>query len=173
MFREQNISEAGQVKYVSPGEIVISSQNRLLISSPLGSCVAVMAYDKTTKSGGMTHVMLPGKSAGKSTRDNNKYAGNAIDNLLGLLHKQGASSKNIEVCLAGGANVLKRPDDTIAKDVVDSVLNFIKEKKLTIRATALGGFERRTASLNTEKGIACYTVGDSSKKTLWKFNNEN
>ena len=173
MFREQNISGTGQVTYVSPGEIVISSQNGLLISSPLGSCVAVIAYDKITKSGGMTHVMLPGKSSGKSTRSNNKYADDAINNLLYLLHKQGASSKNIEICLAGGANVLKRPDDTIAKDVVDSVLNFIKEKKLIIRATALGGFERRTASLNTEKEIACYTVGDSSKKTLWKFNNEN
>lgn len=155
--------------YVSSGEVAVAGHNETLISTPLGSCVAVIIYDKTTAKGGMAHVMLPGKPRRDSTVGKNKYAVHAVSHLINLLRKTGVREKDMEVCLAGGANVLQRPDDTIARDVAHSTLSVIKQNKLRVKAVSLGGTQRRTAILNTEKGEAITTIGDSGARLLWKF----
>lgn len=120
----------------------------------------------------MTHIMLPGKSLKNSKVGNNKFALDAIDNLLRLMHEAGVLTENMEICLAGGANVLKKPNDTIARDVVKSVLDIVEKKKLKIKAASLGGYARRGASLNIATGTVYYTLGDSNEKILWEFGKE-
>ncbi|NPD48298.1 MULTISPECIES: chemotaxis protein CheD, partial [unclassified Lentimicrobium] len=93
-------------KLVATGCLATGSGDGFIRSTPLGSCVAVVAYDISTKIGGMAHVMLPGKSPKDNKEDENKYAENAITNLLSELSKLGSSKQNIEICLVGGANVL-------------------------------------------------------------------
>lgn len=44
---------------VSLGEVAIGYEGDILISLGLGSCVAVVLYDPTSKIGGLAHVMLP------------------------------------------------------------------------------------------------------------------
>ena len=153
--------------YVSPGEIAISTANDILRSTPLGSCVAVILYDKIMKTGGMAHVMLPGKAETVPTDNQFKFAVDAIDRLLHLLLQAGAKRNNLEACLVGGANVLKRPDDTIARAVTNSVLETIRAVNLTVKASSLGGTERRTALLMTGEGTVYYTLGNSPRKRLW------
>ena len=63
--------------------------------------MAVIAYDKTSKTGGIAHIMLPGKSPKESKTEENKYAENAIENLLDELNKSGSKNANIEICLGG------------------------------------------------------------------------
>ena len=96
---------------MSTGCLSAGSKEGVLTSSPLGSCVAVVAYDVTTKIGGLAHIMLPGKSA---KGNNNKYAENAITNLLDKFKNLGVPKTNIEICLVGGANVLRKESDNIA-----------------------------------------------------------
>lgn len=93
---------------VATGHLATGSKNGVIRSTPLGSCVAVIAYDKTSKTGGMAHIMLPGKSPTKGKAEENKYAENAITNLISELKLLGASKTNIEICLIGGANVLRK-----------------------------------------------------------------
>ncbi len=164
--------EIAATKYIQSGEITIGSRSELLVSSPLGSCVAVMAYDARTKICGMAHIMLPCKSHKENSSYKNRYAVDAIDNLLSKLHQAGVSFENIDVCLAGGANVLKNENDTISIELSLSILRIIGEKKLKIRASSLGGYERRIASLNPETGVAYCTIGESPEMVLWEFGND-
>ncbi len=39
----------------------------------------------------------------------------------------------------------------------------------SVAASSLGGFERRSATLVINIGIAYYTIGGSSEKVLWEF----
>jgi len=156
--------------YVASGEVAISTKNEWLVSTPLGSCVAVVAYDVTTKIGGMAHIMLPGKSYSMKELDNRfHFAFDAIELLLDGLLQKGVVPENIAVCLVGGANVLKKKSDGIAIEVANSVLAIIVKKQITVHAVAMGGYERYTVSLNTGAGKVYYTVGDSPEMVLCNF----
>lgn len=160
------------LKYVTSGMLASSSQKELISTSPLGSCVAVIAYDKQTKIGGIAHIMLPGKAPPNKKNEENKYTKNAIVNLFMRLTLLGATMANIEICLVGGANVLRKENDNIAENLVSCVVDFLERLKITIKEKSLGGYERRSVSLNTATGVVCYTIGDSAEKILWNFSEE-
>jgi len=166
MHSGKQIKEHKAVQYVSTGCIVTGTKDGLLKSSPLGSCIAVIAYDISTKIGGLAHVMLPGESP---KGDDNKYAENAITNLLDELINLGTSKANIEICLVGGANVLRKENDNIANSLIKSVSKILEKKMLNVISSSLGGFERRTATLSLSSGIVSFTVGDSVEKRLYRF----
>jgi len=62
----QQIPENQTEQLIATGHLAAGSQNGIISTSPLGSCVAVVAYDKTLKTGGIVHTMLPGKSPAKN-----------------------------------------------------------------------------------------------------------
>jgi len=160
-----------RIKYIKAGETGFGINDDLLVSSPLGSCVAVIAYDVKAMTGCMAHVMLPGNAfPGRKPKDQNKYAENAINYLLNRMKYAGTDLNNLHFCLVGGANVLKKRDSFIEKDVVASIYQTLLEKKMVIKAASLGGTLRRSAKLDIETGIVYYTVGNSKEMILWKFN---
>jgi chemotaxis protein CheD len=169
-MHNKQINEHKAERFVSTGRIAIGSLDGFLTSSPLGSCVAVIAYDISTKIGGLAHVLLPGKSP---KRNNNKYAENAINNLIDELKNLGALKTNIEICLIGGANVLRKENDNIANSLIISISKTLEKKKLNVIASSLGGYERRTAKLILSSGIVNFTVGDSVETKLYQFIAEN
>jgi len=162
-------TETGATKYVSSGQVATGSKDEIITSGPLGSCVAVVAYDTKNRIGGMAHVMLSGKSHRENRNDKNKYVIDGVNNLLSKLYESGAQNPNIEICLIGGANVLRKKDDVIAESLVISVLKTISEKKMKISASSLGGFERRIARLNIKTGNVYFAIGENAEKVLWEF----
>jgi len=113
--------------------------------------------------------MLPGKSPDKNTENENKFAENAITNLLSHLYSLSVIKANLEICLVGGANILRKENNTIAQELASSVINIIRKKNLPIKATSLGGFDRRSASLDLISGIVKFTIKGGKNKILWKF----
>ncbi|MEA3504092.1 MAG: chemotaxis protein CheD [Bacteroidota bacterium] len=156
-------------KNVATGHLATGSKNGMISTSPLGSCVAVIAYDKTSKTGGIAHIMLPGKSPTEDKVEENKYAENAIENLLDELKKSGSKNANIEICLIGGTNVLRKENDTVADKLILSIFEIMEREKLRIKRTSLGGYERRTAKLYLHSGIVTFTIGDKSAAELFNF----
>ena len=82
--------------------------------------------------------------------------------------RTGANQCELEVCLVGAGNVLKKQDDTICKGNIESTTELLKKKHIPVRAAALGGTERKGVSLDVESGSIYYTEGDSREKLLWK-----
>ena len=173
MPKSKQIPENQTEQVVATGYLATGSQNGVIRSTPLGSCVAVIAYDKTSKTGGIAHIMLPGKSPTKDKAEENKYAENAIENLLDALKSLGSKKANIEICLVGGANVLKKENDTIADNLIFSIFEILEQKKLRIKKTSLSGYERRTAKLTLDTGCVTFTLGDNFEAELYHFINGN
>jgi len=125
----QQIPENQTEQLIATGHLAAGSQNGIISTSPLGSCVAVVAYDKTLKTGGIVHTMLPGKSPAK-----NKGGGKqnmpktTIENLLDTLKSLGSKKANIEICLVGGANVLRKENDTTADNLIFSIFEMMEQK---------------------------------------------
>lgn len=171
MIKHKTLMVDNQILDVDTGEIKAGKCNVTLRSSTIGSCVVIASYSLKRKVGVLAHVMVPGKSPDASR--NTKYAVDAIDELVSLMAGYGIKSGDIEVCLVGGANVLKEKNETICKNNIDSVINYLKEKKIKIKVKALGGTERRSITFDIAKGHIYYTEGESAEKLLWKVGHNN
>jgi len=70
----------------------------------LGSCVAIMFFDKSTKIRGMNHFLLP-------TTDNNnddmKYGLYSVEAMLNEMYKLGCNKNNMVAKISGGADIMQ------------------------------------------------------------------
>ena len=154
---------------VQVGKVKAAAGDGILKANALGSCIAVAAFDPVENIGAMAHVMLPGKAPEKKDNiEKTKYAVNAIETILEKMIAMGSNTDNIKAALVGGGNVLHRDDDSICRDNIESVTRFIKEKKINVVSKVLGGFERKSAILDVQRGTISYTEGNSGEKQLWK-----
>ena len=156
---------------VNTGEVKVGGEKVILRSIAIGSCIVVAAYDSKQKIGAMAHVMLPG-SAPEKTLERTRYAADAIEEMIYQMIREGADKNNIEVCLVGGGNVLKKQDDTICRDNIKSTTQLLKEKHIPVRSAVLGGTERKGVFLDVRSGTVSYTEGDEKEQPLWKPSGE-
>lgn len=152
---------------IQTGEVAVGNRNVIIKSSGIGSCIAVITIDATHGIGGIAHIMLPGK-APENNSEQNKYCINAIDSLLSLMLEAGAIHENIVTCIAGGANVLQRPDDNICEANWLAVKTYLKSKELPIIKESIGGFKRRRVTLDIENNCFFCAQGDDSEKLLFR-----
>jgi len=153
---------------VQTGQVKADKGNVILQSKAIGSCVAIVGYDATKSIGALAHVMLPGAAPAKKSVEKTKYAANAIDAIVNKMGKLGSKKDDIEVFLVGGGNILKREDDTICKDNIESILDLLAKKRLKVKAQALGGTARRSVSLDVEHGIVSCAEGNGNQTELWR-----
>jgi len=169
MCNSNQITQNQAEHLAATGHLATGTKSGIIRTSPLGTCVAVIAYDKTSKTGGIAHTMLPGKSPTKDKKEENKYAENAIENLLDELKSLGSKKANIEICLIGGANVMRKENDATADNLILSIFEILERKKLNIKKTSLGGYERRTAKLCLHSGMVSFTLGNNRETELLNF----
>jgi len=153
---------------VQTGEVKAGGKDTIFKSAAIGSCVVIAAYDSEKKVGALAHVMLPGAVPEGKIFQRTRYAADAVDEMISRMTDLGTNKYNIEVCLVGGGNVLKREGDTISQENITSVVKLLNEKYVKIRAKAVGGTDRRSISLDVKEGTVHYTEGDAKEKLLWE-----
>ncbi|WP_434521209.1 chemotaxis protein CheD [Halorubrum sp. AS12] len=148
---------------VGVGELAVTSDDAILTTSGLGSCVAVALADERAGVRGLLHAMLPAGD-GRTTAVSRpaKYVDTGIDSLIAALDDAGADPRRLEARVAGGAEMLDLTDAVgprnvervgevldaagvpiVASDVGDAVgrtVRFGPNGRLVIRAA--DGFER-------------------------------
>ncbi len=153
---------------VSTGEVKVCALSGRLRANALGSCVAISVYDRARKVGGMAHVMLPGRSpANKSHNGRTRYLDDALAALLEAVGADHADPCAMEVCVAGGANVLRREGDNIGDENAAAALAGLEAQRIPVAAASTGGTRRRTMTLHLADGRVTHTVGDSAELLLW------
>lgn len=87
------------------GEFAVGSDNdQIAFKTLLGSCVAIMFYDKVTKIKGMNHFLLPKTN---NTNDDMKYGLYSVEAMLNEMYKQGCSKSNMVAKISGGADIMQ------------------------------------------------------------------
>jgi len=150
------------------GYVCVSSGNKILRTSPLGSCIAVVTYDTASGIGGLIHIMLPGEAPADEGMKN-RYAKDALRYLVGEIEDMGLQPHTFSYVVAGGANVLKERHRPVSDIIVHSVLGEMKNMLLNIVKKSVGGFDRRVVALDLNSGIVYETVGDSERRILFKY----
>ena len=172
IFRRPNAAEPdgegemNEIIDINTGQIAVRGGRCVLRAMALGSCIAVAAYDSRARIAGMAHIMLPGGTPQQGANDP-RYAVYGIGALLDRMIEAGCDLGAIEVCLVGGGNVLRNERDSICGDNIRSVTAVLQDKNIPIRASVLGGNDRKSAFMDAETGRVSFTEGNGAERVLW------
>ena len=87
------------------GEFAVGNDiEEIAFKTLLGSCVAIMFYDKVKKIKGMNHFLLPKTN---NTNDDMKYGLYSVEAMLNEMYKLGCSKNNMCAKISGGADIMQ------------------------------------------------------------------
>ncbi len=136
-----------EVVTIHPGEYFATGEDRI-ISTVLGSCIAVALFSPAARFGGLNHFMLPGEvNAREFVRsDNAKYGMYAMELLINELMKLGARRADLKAKVFGGGAVLHFADGSTTKipqGNIDFAFEYLEKEGIPILASDVGGREPR------------------------------
>lgn len=132
-----------QAVKVLPNEYYVTNEN-MMISTVLGSCVAACIHDPVTGVGGMNHFMLPEGDMQSPASATMRYGAFAMEVLINELLKAGASRDRLEAKVFGGGAVLAAMQQmNIGERNGQFVLNYLKTEGIPVKAQDLGDVHAR------------------------------
>lgn len=125
---------------VVQGSFRVSSEPDLILTTILGSCVAVCLHDPVASIGGMNHFLLPEGRLG--TEGNVRYGVHAMELLINALLRGGASRGRLVAKAFGGARMAAGFRD-IGEGNILFTREFLAREGLPLVAESLGGTRAR------------------------------
>ena len=144
-----------QIIDVPMGEMKTASNNHILRSSGIGSCIVITLYDPLKKIGALAHPILA-ENIGKSTEHPLRFIDNAIDAMISALEKLGAVKINLEAKIVGGANMFKVFDknpESIGIQNAEAAKKKLEKEGIKIIANDTGGNVGRSVTFDLETGL--------------------
>lgn len=147
-----------------------------LATLALGSCVAVAAFDRRTRVGGLLHILLPDSALDpdKAKRSPGVFADTGLDFLWSQLQTAGAALSRLEIRLAGGASINGAPNyGDIGASNVAAVRRWLASAGAHVVGEQVGGTDPRSVRLdlstgrfwNCSPGKAPVTIGPESQRS--------
>lgn len=145
---------------VVQGEFIISDLPGDLLSTVLGSCVAVCLYDPKRRIGGMNHFLLP---FGQETATDRpvRYGLFAMESLINDLMKAGAVRSRLEAKVFGGARISADLRD-IGGTNAAFAREFLATEGISCTGESLGGENARRVVFRPSSGHARMLIVPSS-----------
>ena len=100
------------------GEQSVVTEPDVMISTLLGSCIAVCLHDGIARIGGMNHFLLgePGADQQVSPQDMQRYGIHSMELLINGMMRAGASRSRLRAHIYGGATIIAGLGDIGAKN---------------------------------------------------------
>jgi len=135
------------------GENHVSGDPGVVISTLLGSCVAVCLQDPVAHVGGMNHFLLgePGKDDTVSQGNMQRYGVHAMELLINALMGKGAVRSRMRAHLYGGANIIAGLG-SIGSSNAAFARRFMETEGIAIGHCDLGGTHARKVEFMPYEG---------------------
>lgn len=131
----------------------VSEAPNRLITLGLGSCVGIAIYDKKTKKGGLSHIMLPDSTFFTREMKPEKFADLALPLMVEEISKN-KINRNLVAKIAGGASMFNFSDNGasggIGQKNILAVEQKLKEMGIPILGSNTGGNKGRTMIVDLE-----------------------
>ncbi|MCX5810587.1 MAG: chemotaxis protein CheD [Proteobacteria bacterium] len=133
---------------ISPGEYYVSNEE-VLITTLLGSCVSACLYDPYNKISGMNHFLLSSRRYSRDMpvciTEAGRYGVHSMELLLNEMWKQGAERGNLKAKVFGGGSVLKTIDSpasnyfAVGEVNIRFIREFLQNENIPLISSDLGG----------------------------------
>ena len=140
--------------YLHPGQLHASA-DPCTITTILGSCVAVCLFDRARGVGGANHYLLPYHAGHDQASP--RFGNVAVQSLLARVLALGASRRDLEAKLFGGACVLeafRTGDSHLGAKNVDAARALLRAEGIPVRAEDVGGSRGRKLVFHVDDGSA-------------------
>ncbi len=166
------------VSLVPSGSYLISKGKPAVLQADLGTCVGVAVWDRTSRVGGLLHLLLPEPPGSDVPYEPATYATTGLPLFLERLVAEGAKKNHLEACVAGGALMGRVSQLDLNLDIggrtADIVNTILAEEQIPIRQSELGGYFTCRLSLNLQTwettiepfGIATDSANATSSERL-------
>lgn len=159
---------------VGMGELYVADNKKdAVLSTFVGSCIALCLYDPQSRIGGMAHIMLPENSGRNPSGDESaaKYADEALDNTLKMMAEKGALSGRLVAKIAGGAKIFSHEgsgDDmfSIGSRNAESIKKLLTQKGIKIAGEDIGLNHGRWVRFNLNSGQVVVSMRNAGEKVL-------
>jgi chemotaxis protein CheD len=146
MFKHSVSQFEQELITIHPGEYFATTDDTI-ISTVLGSCVAVGLFDAELRAGGLNHFMLPGDFGNRDLirSPNAKYGMYAMELLINDLMKLGARRSSLRAKVFGGGAVLRIAGEStkIPASNIDFAFEYLAKEGIPVIASDVGGEEPR------------------------------
>ena len=139
--------------YLKPGQICIADRPTV-VSTVLGSCVAVTMFSPKFGIGGICHALLPRNPFSHDT-DTFRYVDSSLLYMLERFAMMGVKKEEIELKIVGGAEMLDQLGKkrlTIGRQNIETALAVLRREDLGFHASDVGGSLGRKIRFHTHTG---------------------
>ncbi|MGQ0640338.1 MAG: chemotaxis protein CheD [Gemmatimonadaceae bacterium] len=137
----------------------------MLHSHGLGSCVAVVLYDRETRTAGLAHILLPNDTYSRDRSRPAKFANTAVPHLIAEMHRAGAGQR-LTARLVGGAAMfgalLSNSGINMGARNIAAVRSALGRAGIVITGEDVGGDVGRTVYMDVADGsvtVICINRG--------------
>lgn len=128
----------GRTVNVLQGDFFVTTDDGVMITTILGSCVAACMYDPVAKVGGLNHFLLPGEANPSRSSSAESYGVHLMELLVNGLLKKGARRERLAAKLFGGARTVAGLSDIGARNA-DCAKRFLELEGIAFLGGSLGG----------------------------------
>lgn len=141
------------------GEHAVVSEPETMITTLLGSCVAVCLHDAVARIGGMNHFLLgePGPDDGVGLHDMQRYGVHAMELLINAMLGRGAARERLRAQLYGGANIIAGLG-AIGTGNAAFARRFLATERIPVGHADVGGTQARKVEFLAHEGKARSTA---------------
>lgn len=140
--------------YVQPGELFVSTRPTV-VTTVLGSCVAVCLFDPRRSHGGLNHYLLPHGESG--TPRSRRFGTVAITELIDALVARGSQPSDLLAKVFGGGDVLdafRQGDDSLGARNVEAAYSVLQQQRIPVVSQDVRGQRGRKLIFHTHDGNA-------------------
>lgn len=142
---------SAKIMTVVQGDYAVSSDPDVIMSTVLGSCIAVCLFDAEAGVGGMNHFLLA--EAGQDQSDDLKYGVNAMELLINKVLRAGGDRSRLKAKLFGGARMLGNSRD-IGNTNAKFAISFLEREGIPCVSHSVGGEKARRVQFTPHTGAA-------------------
>jgi len=156
---------------LAQGDYAVSDEP-LLLTTVLGSCVSACIYSPDRKMGGINHFLLPHAGASDAESKSFRYGVHAMEVLINSLLRKGAQRDALQVKVCGAADVVRGLSNHVGVANATFIRLYAKQENLNLTAEDLGGdnprrvvFDPQTGSMKVKRLIKHLSTEEVLKET--------
>ena len=134
--------------FLLPSDLLVPTE-QTLVTTLLGSCIAICLYDPIRNAGGINHFMLPTWNG--QEQDELRYGDASFHHLLEQMVRSGTRVRDLKAKVFGGANQ-QGASSTVGRENTRLAISLLEKQHIELLAQSTGGVQGRKITFNTGTG---------------------